>query len=354
MWPVRKENVYYPTNASAFLNYDIAYAGGNAAQHDVTSLATELGARVGDFLFLSDSTCSAWSADHKCVRLTTSLIHDDRATLVRAVAGDFSIGSGNLGTVVNMGGLSYSKLYNMDPYFIRYPQQSLSGQLKTPSEVDVYIDGQKVKTLRLPPGDFDLHNITQATGYRAVDLVIRDAFGREQRISAPYYSTDVSLKAGLHEYSYNVGALRENFGTESNDYGPLAFAGFHRYGVTDALTVGVRAEGKSGRFNGGPTASDRAGCGGPAQRCRGGQRQQWTQRRRGARQLQLSRRAFQRCGAAAQGQPELHDARRHGRRSPRLRGRGHRRATRHRRWARSRWAIRRSRRTKGRTARRRA
>ena len=24
---------------------------------------------------------------------------------------------------------------------------------------------------------------------------------------------------GLHEYSYNLGFLRENFGTESNDYG---------------------------------------------------------------------------------------------------------------------------------------
>ena len=74
-----------------------------------------------------------------------------------------------------MGGLSYRELYDIDPYFIRYPQQSLTGQPRTPSEVDVYIDGQRVRTLRLPAGDFDLRNITQATGYRSVDLVIRDA-----------------------------------------------------------------------------------------------------------------------------------------------------------------------------------
>jgi hypothetical protein len=182
-------------------------------------------------------------------------IHDRRDTLVRTIVGDFGFATGSLGTAFIMGGLSYSKLYDIDPYFIRYPQQHLMGQLRTASDVDLYIDGQRVRTLHLPAGDFDLRNITQVTGYRNVDLVIRDAFGREQRVDTSYYSSERSLKAGLHEYSYNLGAVRENFGLESNDYGPMAFAGFHRYGVTDALTLGVRAEGKSGLFNAGPTAT---------------------------------------------------------------------------------------------------
>jgi outer membrane usher protein len=255
LWSGRGSRVIYPDNASAFFNYDIAYSGGNSGAPDGFSTTTQIGARVGDFLFLSDSTCSAVPGDRGCVRLTTSLVHDRRDTLVRTIVGDFGFASGYLGTTFSMGGLSYSKLYDIDPYFIRYPQQSLTGQLRTPSEVDVYIDGQRVRTLRLPAGDFDLRNITQATGYRSVDLVIRDAFGREQRVSTSFYSSERSLKAGLQEYSYNLGALRENFGVESNDYGPLAFAGFHRYGVTDALTLGIRAEGKSGRFSGGPTAT---------------------------------------------------------------------------------------------------
>src|SRR5260221_9374458 len=117
------------------------------------------------------------------------------------------------------------------------------------------MEGRGVGAWHLPAGDFDLRNITQVTGYRSVNLVIHDAFGREQRIDTSYYSSEHSLKAGLHEYSYNLGALRENFGLDSNDYGPLAFAGFHRYGVTDALTLGVRAEAKNGLFNAGPTAT---------------------------------------------------------------------------------------------------
>ena len=255
LWSGRGERVTYPDNASAFFNYDIGYAGGNAGVPDGAFITTQIGARMGNFLFLNDSTCSAASNDRGCVRLTTSLIHDNRDTLVRTTVGDFGFTSGYLGTTFSMGGLSYSKLYDIDPYFLRYPQQNLTGQLRTPSEVDLYIDGQRVRTLRLPAGDFDLRNITQATGYRSVDLVVRDAFGREQRINTSFYSSDRSLKAGLHEYSYNVGALRENFGVESNDYGPLAAAAFHRYGLTDSLTIGARAEAKSGRFNGGPTAT---------------------------------------------------------------------------------------------------
>ena len=255
LWTGRGERVFYPDNASVFFNYDFGYAGGNSGLPDGFSATTQIGARTGDFLFLSDTTCTAASSARGCVRLTTSLIHDRRDTLVRTVIGDFGFASGYLGTTFSMGGLSYSKLYEIDPYFIRYPQQGLTGQLQTPSEVDVYIGGQRVRTLRLPAGTFDLRNITQATGLRSVDLVIRDGFGREQRVNTSYYSSERSLKAGLHEYSYNIGALRENFGVESNDYGPLAFAGFHRYGWSDALTLGVRAEGRSGRFNGGPTAT---------------------------------------------------------------------------------------------------
>lgn len=84
-------------------------------------------------------------------------------------------------------------------------------------------------------------------------MVIRDSFGREQRIKYPFYFTDLLLKKGLHEYSYNVGFLRERFGSESNSYSDRVFSAFHRYGVSDLLTVGVRTEGTTkGLYNFGP------------------------------------------------------------------------------------------------------
>jgi outer membrane usher protein FimD/PapC len=251
----RKQKVFYPTNPSAFFNYDLGYAGGNAGVANTYAATTEFGARAGDFLLLNESTYYGGSDQHRYVRLMTSLIHDNRDTLVRTTVGDFFVTAGDLSSNVNMGGLSYSKLYSMDPYFVSYPQQSLTGMLTTASDVDVYIDGQKVRTLHLPAGPYDLRDITQAPGLRNVQLVVHDAFGREQTISAPFYSTQTPLKAGLQEFSYNVGALREMYGIKSDDYGPLAFAAFHRYGVTDSLTLGAHAEGKSGLYNAGATAT---------------------------------------------------------------------------------------------------
>ena len=251
----RSRDVMYPTDTSAFLNYNVSYGGGQNSGHDSLGIANEFGARVGDFLFLTDSTYARNSSDHKFVRLMSSLIHDRRDRLQRTIAGDFLASSGDIGTTVNLGGLSFAKSYTIDPYFIRYPQQNIVGQIGVPSEVDVFVDGQKINTFRMQPGPFELRNITEAIGSRNVDLVIRDVFGREQRIAYKYYSTDVPLRAGLQEYSYNVGALRRNFGIDNDLYGPLVFSAFHRYGVTDALTLGARGEGRRGLFNAGPTAS---------------------------------------------------------------------------------------------------
>jgi outer membrane usher protein len=250
----RKRNVYYPTDNSAFFNYNVDYLGGNGG-HDQVVVANELGARVGDFLFLTDSVYNGSSPQRRLVRLMTSVTHDNRATLERAIAGDFVAASGDLGGSALLGGVSYSKLYSLDPYLIRYPQLGIAGLVSVPSTIDVYVDGQRINTVRVAPGEFDLRNITQSIGARGVDLVIRDAFGREQRISTTYYSTDVPLKAGLQEWSYNAGALREAFGTESDHYGPFAFSAFHRIGITDALTLGMRGEGRRGAYNAGPTAT---------------------------------------------------------------------------------------------------
>jgi outer membrane usher protein FimD/PapC len=255
LWASVPGNVFYPTNPSAYFNYDLTFAGGDSGQPDTTSITTEFGARTGDFLFLNDATCDIATGRHRCVRLNTNLTHDDRSTLVRTIVGDVAVPTGLLGTPVNLGGISYSKLYNLDPYFIRFPQQNVSGQLKTASDIEIFVDGQRVRSMRLPAGEFDLRNITQTTGYRTVNVVIRDAFGREQRLNTSFYVTDAMLKAGLHEFSYNVGAMRENYGVESNDYGRTAFSAFHRYGLTDALTIGGRAEGVRDRFNLGPAAS---------------------------------------------------------------------------------------------------
>jgi outer membrane usher protein len=252
----RKGRGAIPTGASAFFNYALTATGSDAGTPRTQTLAAETGARLGDFLLLSDgTTIQASGGQRKFVRLMSSVTHDDRADLRRTVVGDFFTPSRDFSAGVNLGGIGISKLYGLDPYFIRFPMQSVSGNVALPSDLEVYMDGQRIRTERLKPGEFELRDILAYGGARNVQLVLRDAFGRVQQLNYSFYFSDQPLRGGLHEYSYNLGALRRNYGTASSDYGPAAFTLFHRYGFSDALTLGLRAEGMRGFVNAGPLAT---------------------------------------------------------------------------------------------------
>lgn len=244
-----------PAQTSAFFNYALTVTGDESFNQSQTQVTTEAGARVGDTLFYTSGTYRDRTADRGYTRLETNATYDRRDTLQRFIAGDFFTPVREFTSSFPMGGVSFSKYYPMDPFLVRYPTLSLNTTAALPSQVEVRIDGNVVARQQVQPGPVDVVNITGYTGARNVQVVVRDAFGREQALQQPFYFTDVALKKGLHDYSYNAGFLRENFGVESNDYGPLAFTGFHRYGFTDTLTLGLDGQARDGMINAGPIAT---------------------------------------------------------------------------------------------------
>lgn len=244
-----------PEDNSAFFNYAINASAGDATTTDI-GFAGELGVRLGDYLLLSNgNTARTADSQRKFVRLMSSVTHDDREELRRTVIGDFFTPSRDFSTGVNLGGVSVSKLYGLNPYFVQFPMKSVGGTVALPSDLEVYLDGQRIRTERLQPGEFQLNDILAYGGARNVQLLLRDSFGRVQQLSYSFYFSDQPLRQGLHEYSYNAGAMRRDYGTESNQYGPAAFTMFHRYGFSDTLTLGLRAEATKELFNAGPLAT---------------------------------------------------------------------------------------------------
>jgi outer membrane usher protein len=252
--PPRPPGVLYPDDSSVFFNYGATYTGGDAGTTDTVDATGQLGVRAGKYLFLSDASYSRNPMNQRFVRLNTNVTRDWRDTLQRLVLGDLSASSGDLGSGVNLGGIGFSKVYQIDPYFLRYPLATVSGMVSLPSTAEVYLGGTRIRTEKLYPGSFELRDISSIGGRNEVSVVIKDPFGREQTIRYPYYFTDILLGEGLHEYSYNAGFLRRQYGSESNQYGPLAFSVFHNYGFSDALTVGGRGEGSRDAANLGPLA----------------------------------------------------------------------------------------------------
>lgn len=248
--------VVVPTGNSLFVNYALN-ATSVSGSLSRPGFAGEAGWRWGRLLFLTEGSTVVNDLDgrRKFVRLMSSVTHDDRESLRRVVVGDFFTPTRDLSTGLNFGGLSISKFFGLNPDFVHYPMQTVTGNVSLPSDLEVYIDGQRVRTERLKPGEFELRDLIAYGGARNVQLVLRDAFGRVQQYTYSFYFSDQPLRRGLHEYSYDLGALRRGYGEENARYGPGAFSIFHRYGVTEGLTLGLRAQGTRQLANGGPLAT---------------------------------------------------------------------------------------------------
>ncbi len=252
--PQHRGEVTYPSDTSVFLNYGLNANGDDRFDQRRYQFATELGARWGNWLFYN-TTSEQWgdASSHRFTRLLTNAQYDDRINLRRLTVGDFFTPTFDLSASVPLGGVSFTKMYSMDPYFIQYPTAGFQTEVAFPSTVQVRVDGNLIAQRQVPPGPVDITNIAGVTGAQNVSVVIRDPFGREQVLQRPFFfATNVGLAEGLQEYSYNLGFLRRNYGIDSNDYGPLAAAAFHRYAFTDQTTLGLRGQATDSLYNIGP------------------------------------------------------------------------------------------------------
>jgi outer membrane usher protein len=180
---------------------------------------------------------------------------DQRNVLRRWTAGDAAVFSDELGGSGLVGGITVARIFDIDPYFIRYPSVSLRGVATTPSQVEVYVNGALVSRQTIEPGPFDIQNLPAIAGPTNAQIVVRDVFGREQSQSSSFYYSTAVLGRGISDYVYSAGFLREQFSRSDFAYGKPVLLGFHRYGITNNLTVGGRVEASEHLFSGGPTMS---------------------------------------------------------------------------------------------------
>jgi outer membrane usher protein len=176
------------------------------------------------------------------VRLDTTWTTDFPARLSTLRIGDAVNVPGAWGRAVRFGGVQYSTNFATQPGYVTFPSLAASGQAALPSTVDVFVNNALVSQKTVPPGPFSITNIPTVNGSGNVQLVVRDLFGREQIISQPFYASVNLLRAGLEDFSYEAGFERNNFGTESSDYGRAVASATYRRGLTDQLTGEIRGE----------------------------------------------------------------------------------------------------------------
>lgn len=247
----RPLNVLYPKESSAFMNYSVNLRSGNSI--DTLNIPFESGVQTGDYFAYSNFFYEKRNGKAEFARLMSNIIKDDRKTMRRITFGDFIASSASpIGGSENIGGIRISKEFSIDPYFLRYDVINIGGYLQTPSDLELYLNGVLLKREHFSPGGFELLNLPATSGLQNIELVLRDAYGRTESLIFPYYLAPNVLKVDLHDYSYGFGFRREDFGKRDFEYSNPIFSAYHRFGIKESLTIGIRAEGDSKFINLGP------------------------------------------------------------------------------------------------------
>lgn len=244
---------------SAYLNWAAEQDSSLNGAGTTLRLSSEAGWRDGPLLLVTQAqSMPRPEGSRALVRLGTTGTWDRPQQGQVWTVGDVFSRGGALAQSLHLGGFAVAR-GDFDPSQLRYPLGSLHGQAMLPSEVEVYVNGQRIRSERVSPGEFELRDVYTPPGAGAVRLVVRDPYGREQRYDYSIYTTDQLLRPGLHEYQYAAGWLRRDYGQRSFDYGDAALAATHRWGWTEHVTLGMQAAARTQWINGGPSVTARLG-----------------------------------------------------------------------------------------------
>lgn len=176
------------------------------------------------------------------VRLDSTWTHDVPQQMASLRIGDAIGRAGGWGRAMRFAGVQWATDFAIQPGFLSFPLPSMRGEAALPSTVDVYVNNSRRLQRNVPAGPFELTDLPVITGSGQVRVVVRDLLGREQVIMSPYYGSPVLLRPGLHAFSYEAGAVRENYGLDSTRYGKVYASATDRLGITDGFTREWRAE----------------------------------------------------------------------------------------------------------------
>jgi outer membrane usher protein len=230
------------SGTGVFLNYELYGQTGRYTGADVASAYTELGIFSPAGVLTNTAVETDTQGIHSFVRLETTLTHDFPDSLETLRLGDAISVPGAWAEAVRFAGLQWGSNYGIRPDLITTPLLAATGTAVLPSTVDVFVNGKAVGSSEVPPGPFVVNQVPALTGAGDVSIVVKNALGQEQVVSLPFYSAAVMLQPGLSLYDIDLGAVRDNYGVSSHDYGPLLASATWRRGLTELTTGEIHAE----------------------------------------------------------------------------------------------------------------
>ena len=252
-------NVDAPTiyNASAsrgaLLNYDL-YGSTTSGGERSLGVNSELRAFSGHGVLSSTAYSNLQSPGENIAyrRLDTTWSRSFQDELLTLNVGDLISGSVDWSRPTRLGGIQLRRNFGLQPQIITFPLPAFFGQAALPSSVELYMNGVRQYSGQIAPGPYQISGMPNINGAGQGQVVMTDTLGRRSAVNFSYYNTSQLLRAGLSDWSLELGAVRRAYGLESFSYHKQAAAsGSFRQGITDWLTLETHGEASDGLYLGG-------------------------------------------------------------------------------------------------------
>ena len=173
-------------------------------------------------------------------RLTKDLVEKR----VRLEAGDLSVPTSALQGNPGILGFAGYRNFGLQPYEEYRTNPSQQFELQRAAQVQVYINGQFIREIRLLPGRYNLTDLPlQSAAGNDITLEIQYDSGDTDRVVFSAFYDFSLLKKGLSEFALSIGPTsRLDDGVREYDFDNPAISAFYRKGWTDELTAGVNLQ----------------------------------------------------------------------------------------------------------------
>ncbi|MCP8898670.1 hypothetical protein [Gilvimarinus xylanilyticus] len=166
------------------------------------------------------------------------LTKDFFITALRLQAGEIpTLGSGLQGSTEIKGVGIFRQYQAIRPFQNVRPTGRQSLLLEQPSTVEIYVNGDLIQTLNLPPGPYNLDEFPLVDGFNNVQFRVLDPAGNEEIIDKSVLYSPAILGSGITDFGVWIGEPMLSNGLEND----LASTAYWLRGI-GAATVGVNMQ----------------------------------------------------------------------------------------------------------------
>ncbi len=167
-------------------------------------------------------------------------VHDDTKRMWRYAFGDLTYPTAGIQQFQPMAGFTLARNFSLQPYRVTTPTGNANLFLNNESTVEVLVNNNVIRVLRLPAGSHNIQDFPSTSGINDIQLRITDSVGRTETIEVPFLFDSTLLTPQLSEYSYNIGLPSKivNGHYEYDEELPTVSL-FHRKGITSEITLGA-------------------------------------------------------------------------------------------------------------------